>query len=114
MSQELWKKTSQAIVNSGQFPIPISDTLIEIMQTVMTEEQAEFVQVFTKPMNKDELKEATQLDETVLQQILDDLMHTGVLNGIPSKSTGTMVYRLMPPIPGLLEYTMMRGEETER
>ena len=33
MSQELWHKTAQTIVNIGQLPIPISDTMIEIMQT---------------------------------------------------------------------------------
>lgn len=114
MSQELWQKTAQNIVNAGQFPIPISDTLLEIMQTIMTKEQAEFVQRFKKPMNMEELKEISQLDEVDLQQLLDALMHEGVITGIPSKSTGVMVYRLMPPIPGLLEFTMMRGETTEK
>jgi len=114
MSQELWKKTSQIIVNAGQFPIPISDTVIEIMQTVMTEKQAEFVQIFTKPMNIEELKESTRLDEDELNKLLDGLMHEGVITGIPSKRTGTLVFRLMPPLPGLLEYTLMRGETTEK
>jgi len=114
MSKELWQKTSQTIVSAGQFPIPISDTVIEIMQTLMDEKQAEFVQIFTKPMNMEDLKEATQLDEADLSKLLDGLTHEGVINCIPSKSTGTLVYRLMPPIPGLLEYTMMRGETTPK
>ena len=114
MSQELWQKSAQNIVNAGQFPIPISDTLLEIMQAIMTKEQVEFVQRFKKPMNMEELKETSQLDEVDLQQLLDALMHEGVITGIPSKSTGVMVYRLMPPIPGLLEFTMMRGETTEK
>jgi ferredoxin len=114
MSKGLWQKTSQIIVNAGQFPIPISDTVIEIMQTIMNEEQAKFIQIFTKPMNMDELKETTKLDEAVLNKLLESLMHEGVITGIPSKRTGIKIYRLMPPLPGLLEYTMMRGETTAK
>jgi len=114
MPQELWQKTAQTIVNAGQLPIPISDTMVEIMQTIMTREQAEFVQVFTKPMNMEELQKITQMDEAVIDKLLNELMHTGILTGIPSKGTGTLVYRLLPPLPGILEYVMMRGETTEK
>ena len=69
MSQELWQKAAQNIVNAGQLPLPISDTLLEIMQVLMTKEQAEFVQRFKKPMNMEELKESTQMDEADLQQL---------------------------------------------
>jgi formate hydrogenlyase subunit 6/NADH:ubiquinone oxidoreductase subunit I len=114
MSQELWQKTAQTIVNAGQLPIPISQTMIEIMRTIMTPEQAEFVQVFTKPMNMEELQEVTRMDRPVIDKLLVELMHAGVLTGIPSKGTGTLVYRLLPPLPGILEYVMMRGETTEK
>jgi Pyruvate/2-oxoacid:ferredoxin oxidoreductase delta subunit len=46
--------------------------------------------------------------------MLDKLMHLGVVTGIPSKKTGQVIYRLMPPLPGLFEFTLMRGEETEK
>ncbi len=114
MSENLWQKTAQTIISAGQFPIPVSDTMIELVRTIMNEDQAKFVQVLTGPMNMDQLKEVTCLEETVIEEHLDALMHEGVVTGIPSRSTGIVVYRLMPPLPGLLEYTLMRGETTPK
>ena len=33
MTQNVWHLAAQTIVNAGQIPIPISDTLIELIQT---------------------------------------------------------------------------------
>lgn len=114
MSEKLWSKAAQVINSSGPLPIPITETVIELLKTIMTEEQAEFILNFNKALNWDELKEKCGMDEAPLKQILDDLMHCGVVTGIPSSSTGIMVYRLMPPFPGLFEFTLMRGETTEK
>ncbi len=114
MSQNLWTEAATTIVNSGQIPIPVSDTLVELMQTLMTEEQAEFVRQFTKSMTLDEIKVQYSLDEASINQILDALMNEGVMTGIPSRSTGIVIYRLMPPLPGLFEYTLMRGETGDK
>jgi Pyruvate/2-oxoacid:ferredoxin oxidoreductase delta subunit len=37
-------------------------------------------------------------------------MNVGLLTGMPSRSTGIMVYRLVAFLPGLLEFTLMKGE----
>jgi ferredoxin len=114
MNEQIWQNAAQASINSGVIPIPITGTLIELLQTIMDEKEAQFVSIFTKPMNLKEIKEKSNLDEEALENILDGLMKKGVVTGIPSKSAGLVVYRLMPPIPGLFEFTLMRGGTSEK
>lgn len=109
MSEQLWTNAATTIVNAGQIPIPITGTLLELMQTIMNAEQAEFIQIFDKPLTMDEIKEKTLLDEHSIGRFLQELMHNGIVTGIPSRTTGTMVYRLLPPIPGIFEFTLIRG-----
>jgi ferredoxin len=114
MNEQIWQNAAQASINSGVIPIPITGILIELLQTIMDEKEAQFVSIFTKPMNLKEIKEKSNLDEEALENILDGLMKKGVVTGIPSKSAGLVVYRLMPPIPGLFEFTLMRGGTSEK
>ena len=81
----------------------------------MTEEQAQFIVQFKKTSyNSEEIKLLTDLDDKALDKMLNDLMYAGAITGIPSRSTGIMVYRLSPFLPGLLEFTLMRGETGEK
>lgn len=114
MSVKLYSKAAQLVIQAGNIPLPVNDTMIELMRTVMTQEQADFVQLFEKPLNQDEVKAASGLDDAALNTMLNSLMDDGIVIGMPSRRSGVMVYRLMPPIPGLFEYTMMRGETGEK
>ncbi len=116
MSTELWQKAATTIVNAGQFPIPVNDTMLELVQTIIDENHAEFIQIFDKPLNMDEIRERSGFDEISQDRMLDELMNKGVIISTPSKRSGLIIYRLMPPLPGLFEYTLMRGEtgETEK
>jgi Pyruvate/2-oxoacid:ferredoxin oxidoreductase delta subunit len=114
MSEELWNNAANNIISAGQFPLPVNDTLLDLLQTIINEEQASFIQIFKKPLNMNEIKEKSGLDEKSLDKMLNELMDKGVVTGIPSKSSGIIVYRLMPPIPGLFEFTMMRGQTGEK
>jgi len=114
MNEQIWQDAAQASINAGVIPMPVTGTLLELLQTIMDEREAQFIPVFTKPMNMKELKEKSSLNEEELDKILDGLMRKGVVTGIPSKNTGQVVYRLMPPIPGLFEFTLMRGETSEK
>ena len=98
-------------------PMPINETLIELLQTIMTEEQAQFVlKVYNrKPsLNKDQIKEKIDLDDNSLHTMLNGLMHDGIVVGTTSRRTGIKVYRLLGPFPGMFEYTLMRGETGEK
>jgi ferredoxin len=114
MNEQIWQDAAQASINAGVIPMPITGTLLDLLQTIMDEKEAEFVTIFNKPMNLDEIKEKSPLKDEALDAMLDGLMRKGVVTGIPGKSSGTVVYRLLPPIPGLFEFTLMRGEKTEK
>jgi len=112
---KLWYKAARTIVKAGQLPMAVNDDLIDLLQLIMTPEQAEFITVFKKPsLSIDQLKEKTNIDEEALILILNDLMNKGVIVGTLSRRSGFMVYRLLGPFPGLFEYQFMRGETGEK
>jgi len=115
MSKAIWKKAAANIMKAGVIPFPITDTLLEFLQLKMTEEQAMFLHLFKKSSrNLDQLKEKTGLLEDEILKMLESLMAEGIVSGAPSRSTGIMVYSLMPLFPGIIEYTMMKGESGEK
>lgn len=114
MSDKIWNKAATTIVAAGQFPIPITDTVIMLLKTIMTEEQADFIKIFIKPLNIDEISEETGKDKKYLEKMLNELMSNGIITGIPAKSTGKIIYRLLPPVPGIFEFSLMRGEWGEK
>lgn len=93
-------------------PFVISENLIEFLQILVNEEQAEFiVNSFKKnALNLDQIKERSDLSEEKILKILDELMDNGIIAGTKSKSTGVRVYYLLPLFPGILEFSLMRGE----
>ncbi|MFX1392893.1 MAG: 4Fe-4S binding protein [Promethearchaeota archaeon] len=110
MSEKLWYKVARTIVKAGAFPFPITDTLIEFIQTVITEEQAKFLLVYKKPsLNLEQIKAKIDMNEEAIIKMLNELMDNGIVIGAPSRRTGVMVYRLMGPYPGIFEYSLMKG-----
>ena len=69
-----------------------------------------FLLNFRKPLNFDQVESKINLDDQTLKDKLNELMDIGMLTGIPSKTTGIVVYRLVAFLPGLLEFTLMKGE----
>ncbi|MFX1501204.1 MAG: hypothetical protein ACFFDH_09620, partial [Promethearchaeota archaeon] len=115
MTNKFWYKVARTIIKAGVFPVPISDILIELLQTLITEEQAKFVLIFKKPsMTLEEIKKKTDIKEQIIIEMLNTLMHNGIIVGTRSRATRVMVYRLMGLYPGIFEYTFLRGEYSER
>ncbi|MFX0071050.1 MAG: DUF362 domain-containing protein [Candidatus Hermodarchaeota archaeon] len=117
MLEKMWYKLARVIIKSGKLPIPVADTLCDLLKLIITEEQAEFIiKVFkSKPsLNMEEIKAISDLDDVSIKNTLDDLMNNGIISGTKSKSTGILVYRLMPPFPGIFERQFMRGEIGEK
>jgi NAD-dependent dihydropyrimidine dehydrogenase PreA subunit/DNA-binding HxlR family transcriptional regulator len=111
---KLWYRVARTIAKAGKMPIPISTRVIELLKTIMTEKQAKFILHFKSPtLNIDQIKERTHLDDNILNEILNDLMNQGIIVGVPSRTTGLMVYRLLPMWPGLFEYQFLRGTTTD-
>jgi len=115
MSEKLWFKVARSFIKAGRLPIRVSDIIIEIMQTLLTEEQAKFIILLRKQSyNIEEIKPLTDMDEKAILNMLNDLMNIGVITGRTSRSTGVMVYYKTPLLPGIIEFTLMRGETNER
>ena len=111
---EKWYQLARNIVKAGGPPVPINNTLIELLKTLINEEQLKFLLKFRKPLNFDQIKSKFDLYESSLTKMLNNLMNIGLITGIPSKTTGIMVYRLVAFLPGLLEFTLMRGETGDK
>ncbi len=113
-----WYQTARNIVLAGNLPFPAQNpTLIKLLKLLITEKEADFIRVVfrRKPnLNIEEIKERIDLNEEKIMDILEPLMRKGVLTGTHSESTGITVYRLMPPYPGMFEFTLMRGESGEQ
>ena len=110
MSEKIWYTLAGKILKAGGPPVPINENLIDLLKTLINEDQVKFLLNFRKPLNFEEIQEKSALDEKVLKETLESLMNIGFLTGIPSRTTGIMVYRLVAFLPGLLEFTLMRGE----
>ena len=65
-------------------------------------------------MNIEQIKAKTELDDEALNKMLEELMYNGIILGIPSRTTGILVYYINPPLPNLFEYPFMKGETGER
>ena len=110
MSEKIWYTLASRILKAGGPPVPINENLISLLQLLINEDQVEFLLNFRKPLNFKQIQEKTKFDEKALNEKLDTLMNVGLLTGLPSRRTGIMVYRLVAFLPGLLEFTLMRGE----
>lgn len=115
MSEKIWEKLARSYIKAGAFPIPVNETMVTILKELLTEAQAELLLHFKKPSyNINELKEKVEMDVDKLQSMLKELAYIGALTAVRSRSTGVMVYRMPPFFPGLLEFTLMKGEVTEK
>ncbi len=114
MSEKLWDNVAKRFMKAGNLPFTINDTIIDILKMVITEEQARFLVLLRKSSyNLEQLKSLTDMGDETLTKMIKDLNHSGALTAIPSISTGVMVYRIVPFFPGMLEFTLMRGETNE-
>ncbi len=112
---KFWKKVARTIQKSGGFPMPINDTLLELTKTLINKEEGKFILNFKKPsLNIDQLKEKSELDDKRFNRVLNRLLDKGIIVESQSRTTGITVYNLMPYLPGIFEFSFMRGEYGER
>ena len=113
---KLWFKVARNIIKAGKLPIQVTDTLYELIRLLISEDEAQFLLIFNKKpnLNLDEIKAKTDLKEDRLKLMLENLMNKGIISGNPSKTTGQMIYYLMPPFPGIFELQLMKGESGEK
>ncbi|MBU0994345.1 MAG: hypothetical protein KJ737_17780 [Proteobacteria bacterium] len=110
MESSVFKAAAETVIQAGPIPIIVNETLLELLETIMTKDQARFINIFDKPLNLDEIRSQSDLKDDALEDMLSGLMDNGIITGMPSRGDGTVVYRLLPLIPGMFEFTLMRGE----
>ena len=110
MSEDKYKKAARAIIKAGTLPFPVNETLLEILQLLLTEEDLIFIDAFKRKSSQtmEELKKSSTLPEERLHLSIKSLAKKGFLFNQPN-SEGIMVYRLMPILMvGAFEYIFMK------
>ncbi|MFW9987309.1 MAG: indolepyruvate ferredoxin oxidoreductase subunit alpha [Candidatus Odinarchaeota archaeon] len=115
MNNRFWYKVARTIIKAGSIPVPITDALIKLLQTILSEELATFILNFRQPsLNMKQIKDKTNLNEEEIRIKLKPLMEKGIIIESKSINTGIIVYRLLPLLPGIFEYSFMKGKTDEK
>ncbi|MFX1320158.1 MAG: ATP-binding protein [Promethearchaeota archaeon] len=106
-----YRKAADIINKAGQFPYPVTDTLIEILKHNIKEENLDFIMAFEKNLSQtiEQLKASCGLREEDILQKVDALAKKGVIFNQPNR-TGLMIFRLLP-VARQFEYTFMKKLE---
>jgi NAD-dependent dihydropyrimidine dehydrogenase PreA subunit len=110
MSEENYKKAARIIIKAGILPFPINNTLLEILQLLLTEDELNFIDAFKRKTSQtlEELKKSSKLEEKEILNYVKVLAKKGFLFNQPN-SKGIMIYRLMPILMvGAFEYIFMK------
>ncbi|MFX1357292.1 MAG: ATP-binding protein [Promethearchaeota archaeon] len=110
MSEKVWYKVAKLIVRASGNPLfQANDTLVELLKTLLNEEQVSFLLNFRKSkLTFQELKEKTGMDDDKLMEMLNSLMDNGLIMDVPIENTNIMEYRLLPPVADTFEYSLVK------
>ncbi|MBN1802158.1 MAG: 4Fe-4S binding protein [Candidatus Lokiarchaeota archaeon] len=118
IDKKVLNKAARTIAKAGKMPFPVTETFLSVLDVLLTDEQARFIaDVFTKPsLTLEQILEKVdqKYDKDAIVQLLGKLLKGGIISSAISQSAGVRVYRLMQPVPGLMEYSLLRGETTEK
>ncbi len=109
MSEEKYRRAARVVVMAGRLPLPVNETLIEILKYLIDEDEIEFIMAFKRKKSQtlEQLKKSSKLPEEKILHKIKSLAKKGVIFNQPS-SKGIMVYRLLPLIMvGPFEYIFM-------
>lgn len=116
MLEKDWTKLAKIVIRASSNPLlKPNDTMIEVLQTLFTEDQALFLLNFKNPpLTLNRLKEKTEISETELKEMLNSLMDIGVILDAPNKTTGELQYHLLPLFPDIFEYSLVSKGNMEK
>jgi ferredoxin len=101
------------------WPIKVQRTreTMEMLRTLFTEEEAEFLTHFTAPYQDaetmDQIVERTGNPQEKVQAIVDRLVSRGLLFRFTSKRDGNVYYSLEPMFPGIFEFYFSSGRDSD-
>jgi ferredoxin len=114
---DLWSKVAKNVLKASRGIVnnPLTDTVIELMKTLINEEQANFLLIFSKPvMNIDEIKEKTDLNDEALEKMIKSLIDSRMIKVQRSRRNNIPLYYLLPLFPGIFEQAFIKGESGEK
>lgn len=116
MSEKDWLKLAKVIIRASGNPLfQANDTMIELLQTLLNEQQALFLLNFRNPhLTFQQLKEKTGMNDTELMEMLNSLMDIGIILDAPDKNTGVLQYHLLAPVPDIFEYSLVSKSKIEK
>ncbi|MFW6334175.1 MAG: hypothetical protein ACOC0W_02815, partial [Desulfosalsimonas sp.] len=114
---EKYKEVGHIISGAGGTPVPVNDTLVELLKYFIRDDELDFLTAFAdrKSQTLEQLMETTGLDESEIKAKTEALARRGVIFNQPNRK-GVMVYRLLPLLNvGTFEYTFMgKVEDNQR
>ena len=116
MSEKVWYKAAKLIVRASGNPLfQANETLVEILKTLLNEEQINFLLNFRKSsLTLEELREKTGMNDTDLMDMLNSIMDNGIIMDFPIKGTDMMEYRLLAPVADIFEYSLIGERPIEQ
>lgn len=110
MSDEHYKKAARIIIKAGSLPFPMNDTLISIIQHMISEDELPLIDAFRRKTSQtlQELQKTSKLPKDQIINLVNSLARKGYIFNQPN-SQGVMIYRLMPLVMvGAFEYAFMK------
>jgi ferredoxin/predicted transcriptional regulator len=112
---QIWEKVANNVLKAGTIPFQLSPTLIQFLKEKMTVQQAQFLIIFrNQTLNMEEIRKKSNLPETEINKHLEALKQNGVITESKSSRTGIVVYTLMPLFPGMVEFSLMKGQKNQK
>ncbi len=115
MSEQKYKQAARIIQKIGFLPFPINETFMDIIKTLVNEDELDFVLAFRRNASQtmEQLLKSTKgaMNEEEIERKANSLAKKGIIFNQPN-SQGVMVYRLLPLIMvGVFEYVFMKKIE---
>jgi Pyruvate/2-oxoacid:ferredoxin oxidoreductase delta subunit len=104
-------------INLWPIRVPRTRETMEILRTLFTEEEAEFLTHFTAPWQDPEtmeqIVEKTGKPRKKVKAIVDRLVSRGLLFKYTSERDGKVYYLLMPMAPGFMDFYFSSGRDSD-
>ncbi len=113
---DVYEKLRQKI-SLWPIKVPRTRETMEMLKTLFTEEEAEFLTHFTAPYQDaetmDQIIESTGKPREKVQAIVDRLVSRGLLFRFTSRRDDNVYYSLMPMIPGIFEFYFVSARDSD-
>lgn len=103
----------QGVLDLHPMGAPLKPEFLEILREVFTEEEAKLATIMKFTLQTaEEIAQIAKSDSETVYSLLENMANKGVI--YCSKRSGQNRYALLPPMPGIFEFTLTKGERNEK